>query len=234
MRILILAIALLSTTAFAPPVPGLSCAEVSRAVWERGFSPHLGTEEPFPPLAMDLQSKWFRLGKGLMGGTVYRVVPQDGRPPYIIKKYEASGSCKDDMKAFDLMQDLFAKNPKSGFGVIDYRKIDETTLRLPDIYGRNLLESYDFATPPARKKLEEKYNHLLDLAAKQLEVWFQEKMKSEPRPRGRYTQRTDILFPELKTFSLSLNDGTAPIEIFLKPDNILIDRDGVMWIIDPF
>jgi hypothetical protein len=163
---------------------------------------------------------YFRLGSGIGGGTVYRVIPTDGRSPYILKEYNNLYSRENDLAAFRLIRQEVPL--PSDIEVIDPRSAGKKSMISQNILGQTLSSVIGNNDVPMneRERLIKVWNHFIDRTHTTLTRdahWFDFDNKGK-----------------IHTLHLNIYKNGRTVTIWLKPDNAIVDSmDGRIFLIDP-
>jgi hypothetical protein len=184
---------------------------------------HLGKLDRNPPEALRVgqDASVFRLGSGVAGGTVYRVV-YPGRPARVLKHYKHAVNLSQDLDRFNVIDAQLKRAPPGGgerFRLARMSRLSDDVMEVEDVRGTSLetlLDSPDVSKHD-RDILSEKYIACLDhLLALLRETHQQESLNSHGGAfrgidsRGRY-------------FSL-----------FVRPANVIVTPEHEFVIIDPY
>ena len=183
-----------------------------------------------PPYPFDIPagSKVFQLGKGIMGGTVYRVILPDSKPivlkvyySYSFKGEEIVPSLRVDLAQMKALEEAIqGENPQSEvrFRVAKTSQFSNNTMKIEDISGTNLEQVLDDinVAESLRQHLLQKYNtslaHLVSrLRLSHENIWV--------RPDGLI--RLD-------------NSGSVFSKFLVKADNVIVTRNLELVIVDPY
>jgi hypothetical protein len=188
---------------------------------------NLGFEIPLNEAASlelyDPTSSYFKLGSGPGGGTVYRVIPSDGKPSYALKEYRNPTQRNSDDAAFKRLHHWML--PVDGIEIVQPEIVGTKSMRLPDIKGETLDQVLrdPNVSEAEKKRLLEIWNRFIDLA-------------HETLPLAADVD-DDTLFNRhpIHTFEISFRTKEERYSILLKPDNVIVEAGtGRMFLIDPF
>lgn len=85
----------------------------------------------------------WRLGAGIMGGTVYRHRPLDGFPPYLVKEYNDPRSLRNDAKMLALLTNARVRSPEfSSHAIAKVTGIEGNKMRMQDIRGTDIQQIF--------------------------------------------------------------------------------------------
>jgi hypothetical protein len=170
------------------------------------------------------------LGEGGYGGTVYRLIPIDGKPQ-VLKRGVDKEELQEDQNTMDWLRRF---NSYKGSPVrISRSKIlpeDPRTMRLENLYGTNLdkVMRGPWLSPFLKNRLRVKYEEFLADVIKT----FKSEYPSQSISQWRYESFDD----GLPAFQVPAFDKMSrkPKRLFIKADNILVDPYTLeLTLIDP-
>lgn len=171
----------------------------------------------------DPDSRYFELGTGEGGGTVYRVLPPDGKPAYVLKEYRDPRKRDADEVTYSFLKRL--PLPRDGVEIVYPEVIGKKSMRFPNIEGQTLksaIEGSELA-PAEKEHMIERWNRFLE-----------ETSASVMREAG---IKDDGLghYYHLRAYEVKFRRGGKVIGIWLKADNVIVQsKTGRMFIIDPY
>lgn len=188
---------------------------------------HLGQDAPDSEVSglelYDPTSHYSFLGKGEMGGTVYRVRPSDSKPSYVLKQYfDTEMRRKDELGFAKLLQLL---PPMEGIEIVRPEVVGKLSMKLPDINGETLEKAVNDPrlSDSQRIELTSRWNRFIKRV--------DSAVRGDPHSRG----PTYMTFSPLHRFLASFTENDQKFPILLKPDNVVVDpKTGRMFVIDPF
>ncbi len=181
-----------------------------------------------------------------MGGTVYRVTPNDGRASYVIKLYNSRKVLDNDLKVLEILKSAFVQaNVSPPFGIIGHEKIEPRIVKLTDHKGTTVSAAYEQLNGPGRRQLAEDYNTRVGQALTLLEAWAAQESKQErkteilPDLEPDEKKREDIkanrvLRSTSGTIVQTVGSEKTIRNFTFKPDNFVVDEEGAIYLIDPF
>lgn len=206
--------------------PALTLASTLECL-EFNINVHLGVEaNPTESRALELydpNSQYYLLGQGMMGGSVYRVIPSNGKPSYVLKQYRGEYMRTRDELAFAKLNEKI--QPQKEIEIVRPEILGKTSMKLPNIEGENLQTALENPNLSESQKaqLTQAWNHFIEKASSTL--------SNDPHAAG----------PELLThralhsFSARFFENGQHFNILLKPDNAIVEtKTGRMFVVDPF
>ncbi len=195
---------------------------------------HAGTLDITTPGAL-----YYRLGRGLAGGTVLRVVPTDAAAKtYLKKTYRSQKQRDDDATLLEVLGQTYP-DARSPFRIPKVTKYGEYDLEMEETPGRDL---HSLLVDPAisegiKTKLRETYGQKL----RELGIF----LKNGPGlNRIKFSDPYRDYFGDDKLDGTKVLESTFPhgdrnISILIKSDNIIVHWVGgenpfVMTLIDPY
>jgi len=172
------------------------------------------------------------LGSGQFG-TAIRVIPKNGAPPFIIKRYKpknAVGMSPEDAIKNDLFGFRLLRGLKNSFRVVQAtRDVEPRILRIENSEGKALNQVLDNNEVPTNVKryLTDEYNRLAESAKDQLEA------------NGFIPQTHSQTFAK-KKYSLLKHDFIIDLDaetryVSISPDNIVVNPKTLeLILVDPY
>jgi hypothetical protein len=194
---------------------------------EFNINVHLGYEaNPTESRALefyDPNSQYFILGRGLMGGSVYRVVPSNGKPAYVLKQYRGEYMRTRDELAFAKLNQQIP--PQKEIEIVRPEILGKYSMKLPNIEGVNLQKAMEDPklSKSQKAQLTQAWNQFIKKASSTL--------SNDPHAASPElnTHR------ELHSFSVRFSENGQDFNVLLKPDNVIVEtKTGRMYVVDPF
>jgi hypothetical protein len=198
---------------------------------------HLGdavTDKRFPDAEVSF------LGQGHGGGNVYHVKPKDGSSPFVVKDYVLGGddSAINDALGLQILDHITSgrATPKAMRPVKLLERLDIETLKLEYVSGRDVQKiAAETVDAEARTKLAR-------LFMRQLETLKNDLPHGKELTVGKYSYKVldSTYYPSkvsgFQDLVVVLRRKEYPkdlVQLWIKPDNVVITPDGDFVIIDP-
>ncbi len=196
----------------------------------------------------------FELGGGMGGAIVYRHIPRDGSPSYIVKEYQSLVEAKKDHHNLQLLEQAISASRDGGknIRVVKVLKAEKRTLWLEDVRGTNIEKLYNETSEKRNFYWDKLWTGLNMIVASladfsrqpaQFDRWQFEPSGEIPRPddmrNWKQDERPDRparALPELLVHYEERHPGSRRWirrQILVHPQNIILEPDGMMVIIDP-
>lgn len=188
------------------------------------------------PTHLEPKAEWRLLGEGIMGGRVFRVIPSDGRPSYVIKEYKSKAYLENDVECFRILREVL--DADTTFSIVGTIPLEPPYLRLSDVKGTTAAHFLNEIRSRASRPLRLVYEARLNRAKELFQRYVQKQQDLGLIESSSIGISTKNDLPALRVI-IRLKEGHQiggknVVNFFLKADNIVIDAQGQMWIIDPY
>ncbi|MFL5812789.1 MAG: hypothetical protein ACJ763_04375 [Bdellovibrionia bacterium] len=171
----------------------------------------------------DPTSRYLFLGEGEHGGTVYRVHPSNGKPPYVLKEYFDSGQRTWDALAFSKLHKLMPHT--DGIEIVHPELLGKRSMKLPNIEGETLEKAIEDPnlSHSERVELTRRWNQFVK------SVYAA--MRADPHSIRPLHRTRNSLY---SCYSPYQENGQR-FMILHKPDNVIVEaKTGRMFVVDPY
>ncbi len=184
------------------------------------------------------------LGEGFGGGRVYLVRAKDGSNPFVIKEYFSGRySTTNDAVGLQIVEAATAGNTSSKQirPVKVFDRLDETTLKLEHAPGTDFHRLASMADPASRARLARLFLRQIEALSRNLKIQdpieidgtVYEILSKEIRYSRTPGFKDLVVVLTSKNQSPNRALNRANIELWIKPENVVMTSDGRILVIDP-